>query len=119
MRNIIAILFMSIVLCGCGKGEEVPQSSVFGVTETKVTTQTVSADVSKIITVGNHSYAPVDLNEERPSNKVDEILNLLAEFEKKHPELEVTHWHIEKQQSAHTTGQKIFGIWIDHRPKKE
>jgi len=111
------MLFILAVLCSCSKQKGEP--SVIATMEVKKTTQATLVDLSKMTTVGNHSYAPLNINGGVPSDYVDEVLNILADFEKKYPEREITHWHIEKQQSAHTTGSYFFGIWIDHKLKKE
>ena len=80
------------------------------------------------LTTGNHSYIRInnsDLSKrlyqpiETPNNYSAVILDVIDRFEKKHPELEVPPgaWKIEKQQGANNTPNKIFGLWIDHRPR--
>jgi hypothetical protein len=71
----------------------------------------------EIVTIGNHSYVHLDLAGESRDN-VPEILNAIDGFEKGHRELEVTGWHIDKQQAAYVVAlDKVFGVWIDHKPK--
>ena len=80
------------------------------------------------LTTGNHSYVQINIIDlptrfhgrgENPHNYYALILDIINGFEKKHPELEVPPgaWKIEKQQGANNTPNKIFGLWIDHRPR--
>ena len=71
-------------------------------------------DWKGIITVGNHSFLSVTLLGTARDNAKD-ILQMLAEFESEHPELEVTNW----KTSEYTTGVFVFlhDLWVDHRPK--
>ena len=71
---------------------------------------------SQITTVGNHTYININTNE-YPANRINEILELLAAFEKNHPDLQITNWHIQEQNVGPHYYQKVFGIWIDHRPR--
>lgn len=80
------------------------------------TVDTTEYNMDVAVTIGNRSYIPIN-QDGAPSDNVDMILRVLGAFEKAHPELTVTDWKIEKQQKAYTTGEKIFGIWVDHRPK--
>lgn len=68
------------------------------------------------VTVGNNSYISVDLSG-TPEGNAMVILKALAEFEKNNPGKEVVGWFVEKQQDAHITRAKVFGIWVHHKPK--
>lgn len=71
-----------------------------------------------VTTIGNHSYIKLHRN-----GTVDYyapgFIYLLNDFEKNHPEFEVTGWRIESSQVVNegTPENKIFGIWVDHKPK--
>lgn len=78
----------------------------------------ISYNADNILTKGNHSYVPLNL-EGIPKNRSEIILNVLEMFEKQHPYLEITDWKIDKRQTAHTTSAYIYGLWIDHKFKKE
>lgn len=67
--------------------------------------------------VMNHTYLPLNIGG-IPADNVLLILGVLDYFEEENPELEVTSWSIEKQQFTHTVGAYIFGLWVNHRPKK-
>jgi len=67
-------------------------------------------------TVGNHSFVYIN-KDGNPWDNPTRILILLDVFEKAHPELEMTNWHIEKQQGAYITPAWVSGVWIDHKPK--
>ena len=73
-------------------------------------------DLDVVKTTGNHSYIPFNIYGD-PANHVDEILGALQAFELANPRLEVTGWHIEKQQDAWGAAPYIYGLWIDHRPR--
>jgi hypothetical protein len=85
-----------------------------------LTPQTVADryDLSAVVTCGNHSYLPISIYG-KPEEHTAEILGTLSAFEKAHPELEITHWHIEKQQFTPDTRALVFGIWVDHRPARQ
>lgn len=71
----------------------------------------------EVVTVGNHSYVHLDLGGESREH-VQEILQALDDFEKMHRNLEITGWHLDKQQEAWLTAlDRVFGIWVDHRPR--
>ena len=75
----------------------------------------VSIPEDKIFTVGNHSFLPMRW----PHGKVEDFLLALAEFEQRHPELEIIGWA--RQENSITMGRKPEdlspGLWIDHRPR--
>jgi len=54
-----------------------------------------------------------------PHGKVEDFLLALAEFEQRHPELEIIGWA--RQENSITMGRKPEdlspGLWIDHRPR--
>lgn len=81
-----------------------------------------SIDVSVAVTVGNHTYIPLNIKGVNavPAKHVQDILSVLAAFEKAHPELKVTNWHIEKQRyvvAYMKIRQTIDGLWVDHEPR--
>lgn len=112
-KNYIFVLLAFLVLpfLGCCK-EETKESIATAEQKDKLT------NFSSVHTMGNHSYIPINIDGS-PSEKILLILTILNDFEEIHPELEITHWHIEKQQRAKHTDRKIFGLWIDHKPKKQ
>ncbi|MBI3633969.1 MAG: hypothetical protein HY226_06820 [Candidatus Vogelbacteria bacterium] len=78
----------------------------------------VGYDLSVADTQGNHTYIPIN-RIGTPVNFKNDILRILYEFETTHSnDLRVTNWKIEKDQETHFTQAFVFGIWIDHEPKK-
>ncbi|MBI2450107.1 MAG: hypothetical protein HYV47_01065 [Candidatus Nealsonbacteria bacterium] len=75
-------------------------------------------DMSVVQTIGNRSYIPLNISG-NPSEHISTILGVLTAFENAHPELEIVSWYIEKQQKAYITSNYIFGIWVDHRLRKD
>jgi len=67
-------------------------------------------------TIGNHSYISLKLDG-RADEHIDEILKTLDEFEKSHPDQEVTDWHLLNAQDAPLVDAYVFGIFIDHKPR--
>lgn len=77
--------------------------------------------VDKAITVGNHSWVPINCiggdYEDLTNDDAKLILGVLSEFEQAHPELEVVGWKQELKHESHYRYFYIFGIWIDHKAK--
>ncbi len=103
----VAILLLALVSCAGEKPSVVNPS----------TTQ-VAYDFSAVVTVGNRSFIPIN-KVGKPSDNPSLILNILKEFEKEHPGIEIVDWKIEKEQDSYSASDKIFGIWVDHRPKSQ
>ena len=80
-------------------------------------------DMTKVTTIGNSSYAPLGLDGSAlkgvPSEHIELILKIKQSFENAHPDLHVTGWRTESQQSSENTSALTFGIWIDHEPKEK
>lgn len=74
--------------------------------------------VGNITTVGNLSYITLGLGG-IPSEHLSEIFQARLDFERLYPELEIVDWDIDKQQYAHFTQARIYGIWVEHRPKQK
>ena len=72
-------------------------------------------DLSRIETIGNHTYIPINKGG-TPALWRKDILALLSEFEQSRTNLRVTNWGVEKNQAAHMTYAFVFGLWIDHEP---
>jgi len=68
------------------------------------------------ITRGNHTYIPIN-RQGNPHGVATKILELVESFENSHPELSITEFQIEKQQTAHGVSDYIYGIWLHHKPK--
>ena len=78
----------------------------------------VFTEADGTMTMGNHSYIPLNLYRQEPVNNIGFILGALYTFEKNHPKLKVTHWHIEERESAQATWPILFGLWVDHEPRE-
>lgn len=75
-----------------------------------------SPDKIFAVTKGNFSYIPLLLyNEDHP---ISEILATLNNFEKDHPELEITSWNIERK-GRFVPDSFCFGLWVNHRPRSK
>jgi len=118
-RTLVIVLLISIpFLMGssdCGPGNDGVNGPSVLKDQTVLAEQNIN--FQSVTTIGNHSFIPIRING-NPAGHISEILGLLNAFEEKHPELEITAWKIERDQVAHSSGAFIFGIWIDHRPKK-
>jgi hypothetical protein len=78
----------------------------------------VFLDHLSIQTVGNHSYIRIGVYQ-NPDGYSSEILAILEEFENLNPDKDVVGWGVEKQQKGYSMiFNYIFGLWIDHKPKK-
>ncbi len=111
MKKIAVVLFgiLAIALAGCDSSEPSEPSVV-----QKKQVQVVERyDMSAVVTVGNHSYLPLNLPG-NPSQHVSLILGALQAFEKAHPEWRITGWRIEKRQAGYAVQAYIFGLWVDH-----
>jgi hypothetical protein len=109
---LMVVSFFLMLLAGCS--DEAKNPSVFSETTT-ISTEKINLEVG--ITIGNHSYLPINVYA-NPDKYARAILQLLDAFEKEHPELEITSWDIERNQKAANASEYIWGVWVDHRPKK-
>lgn len=106
---IYVALVLTTLIYGCSNNKALKE-------ETKTVKAEIEIDFSEVITVGNHSYIPLNIHDARPADRTHDILVILDKFEKIHPELEITSWSIEKQEGVYMPGH-IFGLWVNHCPK--
>jgi hypothetical protein len=117
----IAVFFFGTFFFGTGcKNDNASQGSavtieVSGAPGKEETSIRLSPD--SVITVGDHSYVPLNL-EGNPDKNCRTILKTLDIFKQKNPGLEVISWSIEKQQLAEGAKEFVFGLWINHRQKQ-
>lgn len=114
---LMSVLLLGISLSACAEGAKPPsvlQPPPVAVPQ-GVTLKVYDLNVVK--TIGDHSYIPINIDG-TPDSHADTILNILSVFKTSNPELEITGWKIEKNQSAYTTGPYIYGLWIDHKPAR-
>ena len=52
-----------------------------------------------------------------PEQNVRTILEAISAFEANHPELEITDWKLNARYTSYGYDGRVYGIWIDHRPK--
>lgn len=71
-------------------------------------------DLSVVVTVGNHSYIPLNLSGPA-SMHTTEILGVVDAFEKAHSELVVGGFDVESRQDE--MNSHLNGVWVHHRPK--
>lgn len=87
----------------------------------KAPSQLHNLDFSWVITLGNHSYVPLNLMG-NPAGNAQSILRVLQAFEMEHIGWQIVNWHIEKQQAGGMrlldSRDYVYGIWIDHEPKE-
>ena len=117
VRIMIAMVTFAILttlagLAGCDE-QKLPSAIQ---SKTEMVTQP-EINVSVALTIGDHTWVPLNL-EANPSDRVRDILLVLSAFEKAHQELEIVGWKIEKNQRTYNAQAYIYGLWIDHRPKK-
>lgn len=110
----LIVMFMATLIVTACTEKAPPPPSVVRPQSSPETT----FDFEEAITIGNHSYLPLNMAYQNPANNIKLILSTLNAFEKKHPELKITGKQIEKQQDAHGTCDLIFGLWVDHEPRE-
>ena len=114
MKIIFSIVFFILIFNGC---ENYNHESSIEIYDSSETQPEINLNKEKIITIGDHSYVPINLWG-TPDEHAETILNIIKQFENIHQELEVTDWKVEKEQGAWGASNLIFGIWIDHKPRK-
>lgn len=117
MKRFVFITLILAFLIGC-EPQRIPKE-VSGGISTLLSEEDSSYQYFKkqIITVGNHSYIPMNIFN-TPSERVMSILEVLQRFENLYPDVRVTGWKIEKQQNSFASTSYIFGLWIDHEPRR-
>ena len=91
-------------------------SGVFGPpTESRVAAG--KYDFQFVNTVGNRSYIPLSICG-TPHGHRRLILDILDKFERSSPGYRITSWSIEKDQPTRGSDSFIFGIWVNHQPRK-
>ena len=116
MRQLLGCVAVLVVLglSGCEKWDQKPSAFSPAIAPTVQTTESFNLTVA--VTTGNHTYIPINRFGD-PAEYVHNILGLVEAFEQKHPELEVTSFQMEKNQSGYATSAFIYGLWLHHRPK--
>mgnify|MGYP001585026662 CR=1 FL=1 len=106
MKSLLFVIPLLLVGVGCSKGPSVVKKTAF------------TYDWSQVVTVGNHSFIPLPIKHDKDNPGI--VLRVLDDFEKNHPDLEVTSWRISQGFliSADNAG-KADGLWVDHRPRKK
>ncbi len=116
-RLVVTMAILTFAVTGC-----LDESKTYGPSVLKIKQaesggrETYSINLSHIITKGNHSFIPLSLRiyEDSSLNYADVIFDILTEFEKEHPRLEIASWRLER--SANHTNYFIC-LWVDHKPK--
>lgn len=77
----------------------------------------------QVNTIGNSTYISIELIG-TPWRNQGTLLRAKCAFEQLHPDWEVTLGYIDArhstgQPSQLQTGDKIYGIWLDHKPKNK
>ena len=111
---IATLIFLATLAGSCSASNGPGDSSV--IDDSPEATQ-VSYDMSSVITERNRSYIPINIAG-KPSDDPSSMLRIVNAFEDAHPELEIVRWWIEKRQAAYTTSSRIYGIWVDHKPRE-
>ena len=110
---VTVLLVLTVTMIGCSDSPPLPsavqQKTVLGTLGTVY-------DTSVAVTVGNHTYVPLNFFGEAAYH-VPKILGTLDAFEKAHPELEVTSWSLSNHPATSTTYARVNGIWLNHRPR--
>ena len=77
-------------------------------------------NLAKIVTVGDHSWAPLDLPGTAGKYHIS-ILYLLDQFKRANPKLKIVGWHVEQDMGfcdgCETAYPILRGVWIDHEEK--
>ena len=111
-----AVVMVTCVLIGGCDGSPGDQAIHVKGKETEVVQET-TFDLAKVVTVDNRSWVPLNLPGD-PQDHAQAILSFLKYFEQE-KKVEIVDWKIDKQQHAYTVHEKVFGLWIDHRPRQK
>lgn len=103
---LVAVMLLAAVFFGCDQYPTVIQD-VMVVAE---------VDLSKATTRGNRTWIPLHMHNTQ-QKRVQVIFDVLAEFERKNPQLKVVHWHVEQSDESGRTTSALYGIWVDHEPR--
>ncbi len=117
MVLIITTAVLFLVSCGGNEPGAIRTDKPSAIRTVGATLQ-AQYDLSVVVTVGNHSYVPLNIDGEAKDN-VQNILGALDAFEKAHPELEVTSWSLLSRQASYSTYGYTYGIWVNHRPRSK
>lgn len=120
MKNfacIFAAALLATAIAGCDDNASASAPAPSALQSKPATANRTQINLSVAITIGNHTYIPLNLPGDADQN-VRSILAVLAAFEKSHSEFKVTGWSIEKQQSAYMEPAFVFGLWVDHEPRR-
>lgn len=117
MKCIVAVVLVIGVFVGflCWVNKmDVEDRQAAQLQEQAYTQQTLAEP--KYLTVGSSTWIEFDVwgNE---ADHMKELLELKEKFVQDNPYKEVTNWRVVKNQNAHSTTARIFGIVIDHKPK--
>jgi len=116
LRVLSAFVLFGLFLAACN--HDLPEEESALVEENLGDDRTqMSFDLSVAVTLGNHTYIPLNVKNAMPKDYVEVILELLDTFERAHPELEMISWKVEWHPSTYDLYPYIYGIWIDHRPR--
>ena len=114
----IVVPIMVIIYCLHGSEEKSPRQ----VENERIVAKRMKAlekyqeePASASITIGNHSYIPLNI-QESPAFCPKEILAALKNFEETHSDLEITNWKV--QEHGGGWGTMTYGLWIDHKKKQ-
>ncbi len=110
------VLLLAAAAIDCGGGKPSVIRPTIGKTNSGMN---AVFDASGVMTLGNHSWVPLHLKGSSDEHALT-ILWALREFEKAHPELEVTSWNLEKNQKTMSeNSNEILGLWVNHRPRQK
>lgn len=111
MKKLFFIVTVLIAMAACESDKTV-------ITVTQETNE-FAVSLDNVITQGNFTYIPIRKNcyLEECAKYALAALNL---FEKKHPELEILSYNVDKTPAISDGQYVIFeAIWVYHKPKKE
>ncbi len=106
MKRFAMLIVFCAIIVGCDNCRDTTSNTV------TIADAAVSYDLTMI---GNRSYLKikdfgVDMDR---SNSGEMVFNIIQDFEKNHPTLEIKNW------TPYIKNRYALGIWIDHRLKGE
>jgi hypothetical protein len=107
---LVAALALALVLVGC------QSQAAHKDKELMTPVEIVQDSLNAAQTIGNHSFLPL-FREGEPSGIAEEILTIMTEFEKRHPEREKFVWRIDSRHASFDYHAWTYGLWVDHERK--
>jgi len=118
VTGVVIVMAMFVSCAQDPKQAEEQQRSV-------IDSRSIVDSIGETITIGNHSWIPLDWNYSRTYSMVEgigtfEVWNILSVmdcFELEKPWFDLIDWKLEVTHTSYSHNQRVYGIWVDHKLK--